>query len=203
MVFARAAQGLLLVRQGGGLLRAILADPRVLSSLSLPCVSPRPFLPPQGPLLVGQGSFHRKLQVISSPGSLLLVTALVPQKHWLEGLTLALAACPLWRAFRTFESPAAHADLEHSLWERRGCASLLFQDQKSEDVLSSCYVGDVIFIPQSTDLPFFHLQPTLYALQSVHQRDPHGCLQGQQPKPSPPPPPHPGLHRPPAKAKAL
>ena len=67
MVFARAAQGLLLVRQGGGLLRAILADPRVLSSLSLPCVSPRPFLPPQGPLLVGQGSFHRKLQVISFP----------------------------------------------------------------------------------------------------------------------------------------
>ena len=169
---------------GGGLLRAILADSRVLSSLSLSCLSPHPFLSPRGPLLTGQGSFHQKLLVISFPQQPPSSHCPGPaETHWLEGLTLALAARPLWRAFRTFESLPAHADLERCLWERRGCASLLFQGQKSEDVLPSCYVGDVIFIPQSTDLPFFHLHPTPYPLQYVYQCDPHGCLQNSSPSP--------------------
>lgn len=194
MVFARAAQGLLMFHQGGGLLRAILADSRVLSSLSRPCLSPHPFLSPQGPLLTGQGSFHQKLQVISFPQQPPSSHCPGPtETHWLEGLTLALAACPLWRAFRTFESLPAHADLERCLWERRGCASLLFQGQKSEDVLPSCYVGDVIFIPQSktfrssTCIP--PLIPCSMCTGATHTAASRTAAQG--------------LTRPPAKAKAL
>lgn len=62
---------------------------------------------------------------------------------------------------------------------REGATSFLFQDQRSVEMLPSCCVGDVIFIPRSTDLPFFHLAPPA---RCVHWCDPHNCLQSSSPK---------------------